>query len=210
MANVLGRAAKLKALFDLRLGPGAAVLPPEIKRIHLDFAYKWNSGHLGPRKFWHKCLPRLKYHNPAVSMTVNRTTDQKAPATMSIFFSSPSRSDSPTAAPTPTSSTSSPALSDAPTTPTSDSPPVERVESIDMKDKTDSAILASLMELTKAFPVNATPEELDELARLQERAIRTQADSARTAKWNAEKRKEKAVLAQARGEVASAEAPQPA
>jgi large subunit ribosomal protein MRP49 len=31
-------------------------------------------------------LPRLKYHNPAIPMTVSRTTNQTGPATFSIFF----------------------------------------------------------------------------------------------------------------------------
>ena len=33
----------------IRTGPGAAILPPEVKRIHLDFAIKINDGHAGPR-----------------------------------------------------------------------------------------------------------------------------------------------------------------
>ncbi|CAF9929714.1 MAG: hypothetical protein GOMPHAMPRED_005459 [Gomphillus americanus] len=73
-------------LLQIRFGPGAAILPKEIKRIHLDFAYNWNNGHLGPRRFWRQCLPRLKYHNPMVSMTVQRTTDQDSKPVMTIYF----------------------------------------------------------------------------------------------------------------------------
>lgn len=41
---------------------------------------------MGPRKFWRENLPRLKYHNPAVPMIVNRTRDQDGPATLSIYM----------------------------------------------------------------------------------------------------------------------------
>ncbi|KAI9844552.1 MAG: hypothetical protein M1837_005511 [Sclerophora amabilis] len=206
MVNIMKRMAKLRALLAVRLGPGAAVLPPEVKRIHMQFAYKLNDGHFGPRKFWRQCLPRLKYHNPAVSMTVDRTSDQEGPATMTIFFSAPSESDSPTAAPTPISSTTSPALSTAPTTPTSDSPPVDHVESIDMKHKHESAILSQLIELTGAMPIAATPEEMEQLRDLKERGERAEEDSARMAEVNAQRKREEAILAQARGEVAQASA----
>ncbi|KAI5918759.1 50S ribosomal protein mrp49 [Camillea tinctor] len=50
MVNPGKRMHILKAkLLDLRHGPGAAILPPEITRIHLDFALRWNDGHYGPR-----------------------------------------------------------------------------------------------------------------------------------------------------------------
>lgn len=34
---------------NLKCGPGAAVLPPEITRIHMDFALKINGGHMGAK-----------------------------------------------------------------------------------------------------------------------------------------------------------------
>lgn len=36
-------------LLAIRLGPGAVVLPKEVKRIHMRFAPKINEGHMGPR-----------------------------------------------------------------------------------------------------------------------------------------------------------------
>ncbi|KAI0484157.1 50S ribosomal protein mrp49 [Xylariaceae sp. FL0804] len=115
MVNVGKRMHILQSVLALRLGPGAAILPSEVTRIHLDFAHKWNDGHLGPRKFWKDCLPRLKYWNPAVPMLVNRTTDQSGPATMSIYFrqaggasSSSPRSTATTTTTTSSSSSSSP------------------------------------------------------------------------------------------------------
>ena len=36
-------------LLSIRIGPGAAILPRDVSRIHMDFAPKFNDGHLGPR-----------------------------------------------------------------------------------------------------------------------------------------------------------------
>ncbi len=36
-------------LLNIRYGPGAAILPSEVTRIHLEFAKRWNDGQYGPR-----------------------------------------------------------------------------------------------------------------------------------------------------------------
>ncbi|KAL8798595.1 MAG: hypothetical protein Q9182_006530 [Xanthomendoza sp. 2 TL-2023] len=179
----------------VRLGDGAAALPKDVKRIHLDFAIKGNDGHLGARKVWRNYLPRLKYHNPAISMTVNRTPNQTGPATLTVFYASPSTNaagNAPSAAPS-SSTTQS--------TPTSDHAPFERTETIDMKHRHESKILSELMDLTKATPVIATPEEEAELRKLAEEERQSGLDRARNAAYTERKRQEKALLDQARGAV---------
>ncbi|KAK6345566.1 hypothetical protein TWF718_007477 [Orbilia javanica] len=74
-------------LYSIRNGTGAAILPPNISRIALSFNYKSNNGHMGPRKFFRECLPRLKYHNPEVDMIVTRKPDLEGPATLTVHFS---------------------------------------------------------------------------------------------------------------------------
>jgi len=50
MVAVIKRMRKLRAkLLAIRIGPGAAVLPPEVTRIHMDFARDIEDGHYGPR-----------------------------------------------------------------------------------------------------------------------------------------------------------------
>ncbi|KAL7275570.1 hypothetical protein RUND412_001496 [Rhizina undulata] len=61
-------------------------MPPEVKRVALDFAFKNKDGHMGARKFWKKYMPRLKYHNPEVQMDVMRRREEGSPATMTIEF----------------------------------------------------------------------------------------------------------------------------
>lgn len=71
---------------EVRNGPGAAILPPNVVRLHLEFAHRMGDGHMGPRKFWQENLPRLKYYNPAVPMIVNRHLVQDGPAVLSIYI----------------------------------------------------------------------------------------------------------------------------
>jgi len=69
-----------------RAGIGAAILPPEVRKLALTFAVRNKDGHMGPRKFWYKYLPRLKYHNPAVDMEVSREGVSGGDATLAIEF----------------------------------------------------------------------------------------------------------------------------
>ena len=165
----------------------------------MDFAYKLNDGHFGARKFWRNYLPRLKYHNPAVSMTINRTTDQAGLSTMTIFFAPPPDPISTTRSPIPTSSTST-------STTISGQAPFDRTESIDMKYKNESDILARLMSLTTATPVVATPEEEAELQGLEEQRKRGLQDAERMAEVNERRRREKSLLQAARGVVGETQA----
>ena len=165
----------------------------------MEFALKNHDGHYGPRKFWHNHLPRLKYHNPAVSMTVSRTTDNAGPATMTVFYAPAPESASATASPAPSSSTTSAAT-------TSGHTPFERVESIDMKHKHETEILEKLMRLTKAMQVVATAEEDAELQALEDQRQRSEADRKGMAEVNERKRREKSILEQARGGLATTKA----
>ncbi|PQE25588.1 50S ribosomal Mrp49 protein [Rutstroemia sp. NJR-2017a BBW] len=166
----------------------------------MDFAFKMNDGHFGPRKFWRNCLPRLKYHNPAIPMTVNRNHDQTGPALMTIHFTDPSSASELSA---PISSTTQPSTSTAPTTPSSSGSPTTHTKEINMKHRTDSEILSQLISLTNAKLVRATPEEQRQLKELAEHKARAEKDSALSAVLNEQRRKEQAILTQARGEVAS-------
>ena len=157
----------------------------------MDFAVKIPDGHYGARKFWRHSLPRLKYYNPAVSMTINRTTDQAGPATMSIFFAPLPDSISSTASPAATQSTSSQDT-------TSGHEAVERVEAINIKHMPQSEILRKLMEATKAVKVEPTAEERAEMEALEEQRKRSEIDRERMDVENRKIKREKALLAVAR------------
>jgi len=124
-------------------------------------------------------------------MTVDRTTDQDGPATLSIFFVPPSSSTKPAA---PTSSTSK-------ETATSDHIPADRVESIDMKHKKESEILEQLLRLTGAKVVTPTAREQEELDELAEQRRRSEHDAQIMARHVAAKRRQAEVLEQAKRSV---------
>ncbi|KZF19978.1 50S ribosomal protein-like protein Mrp49 [Xylona heveae TC161] len=188
MVHIVKRMRKLRALLGIRLGPGAAELPPDVKRIHLDFATKFNDGHLGPRKFWRHYLPRLKYHNPAVSMTINRTHNQSGSATMTIFFADSSKDGSPPTAATSTTTSGLP----------SDHIPFDRTETVEMKHRHESQILSELVKLTKARKIEATAEEKEQLKQVQEDRRQSEKSSQRAAVINAQRKQKEEMLRQAR------------
>jgi large subunit ribosomal protein MRP49 len=134
-------------------------------------------------------------------MTVNRTTDQKGPATMTIHFADPM-----TAVNTP------PAVSSTTTTQTSSAlvakstlmAPTERIAAINIKHTHESQILSQLLTITKAVPVEPTEEELEQTRELEEQQRLSEQDSKRSQAVNAKRKRTEAMLAQARGEVAAA------
>jgi len=164
----------------------------------MEFATKINDGHFGPRKFWRTHLPRLKYHNPAVPMTVKRTDDQAGGAFLTIHFTDPGSAGSTEPASSSTTTHTSNATVVQSTSPT----PTIHTEVIDMKHRHESQILSELLTLTKATPVETKPEDLERIRFLEERRIKGEAHAK---KWKAVREKQKqreAILAQARGELA--------
>ncbi|KAK0107318.1 hypothetical protein ONS95_004012 [Cadophora gregata] len=197
MVAVIKRMRKLRALLAIRIGPGAAVLPPEVTRIHMDFARDIEDGHYGPRKFWRNCLPRLKYHNPAVPMTVNRTNDQSGPALLTIHFTNPSAAAStkPEISSTTTKETSS-----APVAATKAGLPTERTEVVNMKHRPESEILDQLLAITRARIVKPTAEETRQIQDIEDQNARSERDAIMMAEVNAKRKREEAILIQARGD----------
>ena len=147
------------------------------------------------RKFWHHFLPKLKYHNPAISMTLDRTAAQEEPAIMSIHYASPTSSSNPVA---PVGSTADPNASQEPPLETSQAPSTERIEQIEMKDKLSTDILAELLQLTKAKQVEPTAEESALLAELDQKRQIARRDSTRMAKVREAEKKRQDMLKAAR------------
>ncbi|KAK0257099.1 hypothetical protein LTR29_000530 [Friedmanniomyces endolithicus] len=196
MVSLPHRMRKLQTrLLAIRLGSGAYILPKDINRIHMRFAPRIEGGHMGPRKFWHHELVRLKYHNPAVSMTTDRTARAEDPAVLSVHFASatPAQSSEDTTA-------SNPATADSTTATTQ---PTERVSTIDMKHRTNAEILEELVRMTRAQAVEATEAEREELRALEEQRVKGAKDSAKSLEVRARVAREKQLLEQARGELAA-------
>lgn len=186
---------KVKTL-ALRFGRGAAVLPPEITRIHLDFAQRWNDGHMGPRKFWKECMPRLKFWNPAIPMIVNRSKSTEGPAIMSIYFRKPGvepiKNTIPLAA-QPHSSTEN----ETPAWPPNDD---ERVETIEMKNVHSDNILEQFLAKTQATLVQPTPDEQVEIRQVKDLKERGEVDRAIRKAYVDNKRRQERLILEAKKE----------
>ena len=70
---------------------------------------------------------------------------------------------------------------------------------IDMKHKHESDILSQLLELTKGIPYQMSPEELIEVREVEDQQRDRERDKAAQMRLNEVRRREKALLDQARG-----------
>jgi len=127
-------------------------------------------------------------------MTVNRTKEVGGDATLTIHFTTPSASSIPPG-------TSSATTSTGPVPESTSPAPAVRTQVIDMKDRTESEILAKLMDVTRAKVVRPTVEEQRMVKEIEEHKARTDKDRAIQAVETARKKREKAILAKAQGEV---------
>ncbi|KUJ18245.1 uncharacterized protein LY89DRAFT_781321 [Mollisia scopiformis] len=199
MPSIVKRMRALRAqLLAVRLGPGAAILPPEVTRIHMNFAIGVEDGHYGSRKFWRNCLPRLKYHNPAIPMTVSRTADQLGPALMTVHFISAAEAASTKPE---ISSTTSKHTSTGPVPESKAGSSTQRTETINMKHREESEILEQLLKLTRAKVVTPTPEETRQIREMEEQNARSARDAAMMQAENAKRKREEEILRQARGTI---------
>ncbi|EAQ83925.1 hypothetical protein CHGG_10329 [Chaetomium globosum CBS 148.51] len=198
MVGVLRRANRLTELVWIRNGPGAAILPQDVTRIHMDFAHKFNGGHLGPRKVWRQNLPRLKYWNPTIPMVVNRSHNQDGPATLSIYFREPGAT---LASDSPMPSSSSDGFSKAPAPAAG-----ERVLTIDMKDRRSEAIFKEFMDKSGAVPIKVSPQDEALMREIEDRKAIGAIDRERVRKQNEAAKREKQMIAQAHSEAAAIKA----
>ncbi|KAM7200531.1 Mitochondrial ribosomal protein L51 / S25 / CI-B8 domain containing protein [Naviculisporaceae sp. PSN 640] len=199
MVGVVRRMNILKEvrIMNLRHGPGAAVLPRDVTRIHMDFALKLNGGHMGARKFWRENLPRLKYWNPAIPMIVNRGPNQEAAAKMTVYFRDTSIPVSTDVVDTPIySATHGHNKAPAPK-------PWEKTVEIEMKDVHSDKILAEFLTKTGAVPVKPTPQEELDMQEIEARNQKSAQDKEIGRKRREAQLREEAMLAQARSEAAA-------
>ncbi|KLU91887.1 hypothetical protein MAPG_10836 [Magnaporthiopsis poae ATCC 64411] len=226
MTGVVKRMRALKnKLYALKFGPGGAVLPANITRIHMEFGLKNGQGHVGPTKFWRDNLPRLKFWNPSVPMIVNRTSEADKPATMSIYLrqsaagSSKKKGGGSNKPAATTTATTKPSATEATTTPdtaeakqaasrsawdgTAQPPPPvdgERVVTIDMTHMHSTAILAELVTKTGAVAAKPNLDEAEDMAALADVKKQGEADRKLVLEYVQGQKRQKALLERARRE----------
>ncbi|KAE8350847.1 CI-B8 domain-containing protein [Aspergillus coremiiformis] len=198
MVNLFKRMRKLKTILNVRVGTGAAILPsaasatkefPAITRLHLTYARKMYGGHQGARHFWRNCLPRLKYHNPGIQMTVKQTEEQEGPAALTIYFAGrASNAASLTAA----------AVEDK-HAPAPES--TEKTAAVDLKNLDYKEIWNKVKMMTGAQEVPTTPEEEAELQKFEQMRQQSEKDRVRIATMRQAKKDQERMLQEARGEI---------
>lgn len=199
MVNVFKRMRKLKSkLLNVRVGTGAAILPspisatkefPAITRLHLTYAQKIYGGHQGARHFWRNCLPRLKYHNPGLQMTVKQTQDQEGPAALTIYFAERASNAASLAA----------AKIEDKHAPAPES--TEKTAVVDLKNLDYKEIWNKVKTMTGAQDVPATPEEETELKKFEQLRQQSDKDRMRIAAMRQAKKDQERMLQEARGEI---------
>jgi large subunit ribosomal protein MRP49 len=147
--------------------------------------------------------PRLKYHNPAIPMTVRRSDDKTFPAILSVFMRGPPPSSPP--APTPPSyrpvGPNDEMVRWQPDAPRPVPSAEERVVEIDMQHRSEQDIWDEFVKLTGATPIEPTQAEVEEMERLAAQRVVSEADRQRTrAVWEAVVR-ERNILKMAKGEM---------
>lgn len=215
---------------DIRNGPGAAILPPTVTKLHLEFAHKFDHGHAGPRKFWKNHLPSLKYHNPTVPMIVNRTRDQRSTPILTIYMTgdhqSPSSSagkaaseqspaastsEEPVKAPKkPVSGGTDPwqhiASSSEGTTPAPEARDGETAIKINLKEVLADDIWKQFVAKTGATPVEPSAADVEEMERLAALKAQSELDRKVQDAHMGKLKEEKRMLERARQEAAAIKA----
>ena len=187
-------------MLDIRVGKGAAIFPsaasatkefPAVTRLHLTYAQKIYEGHQGARHFWRNCVPRLKYYNPGVGMTVRKTDDQSKPPALTIYFAERVGS---TAAAIAGSKQITDAHAPAPAS-------GEKSAVVDLKGLSFEEIWSRVQASTGAQEVSAAPEEEAELKKLEAMKEKAVQDRQRIQGMRQAKKDQERMLAEARGEV---------
>lgn len=153
------------------------------------------SNRLLKRKFCRTILPQLKYHNPSVSMTVDRLQEPSCPASITVYYKT-SPDSAPNAAKFVTTSSQQ---TSTPNYQNKLEPPSTAKHEISMKGKSPEIILGRFMKITNSIPVQISDEDL-ELKQWLEKASEKSLKEAKIMKAHNEKRKrQEEMMSAARG-----------
>ncbi|KUL92258.1 hypothetical protein ZTR_02662 [Talaromyces verruculosus] len=202
MVNLLKRMRKLnQRLINIRVGTGAATLPslstplnnlPAVTRMHLTYGKSIGKGHIGAQKFYRQCLGRLKYHNPAIQMSVKpyEGAEEKLAPALTIFFSG-------------TQPKKAQAYHDAGIKDEFAPKPTEAEKAVvlNLKDYNFEEIWQQVKELTGAVEVEATPEDREQIEKFRQMDVKSESDRIRVAAIRQAKKDQERMLQEARGEV---------
>lgn len=187
-------------MLQTKIGTGAAIFPnlasaskefPAVTRLHLTYARKIDQGHAGARHFWRNCLPRLKYHNPGVPMSVTQTSNQQGPAALTIYFAERVGSAATALA------NEKKVIDELAPAPEAN----EQSAVLDIKNRTYQQIWDRVQAMTNAKVVPATSEDIALSQKLAEIKKKSGPDRERVRAIRQAKKDQERMLAEARGQV---------
>ncbi|KAF3490545.1 uncharacterized protein GIQ15_00062 [Arthroderma uncinatum] len=148
-----------------------------------------HEGHHGARRFWRLCLPRLKFYNPGVGVTVKQLDDEAGPAILSIY--SAKNADGAAVAGTGALDSFAPPPTES-----------ETVKTIDVKGKDVEQIWAAFKSATKAENVEVAEEDKKEMELQAQLNAQSEIDRQRVAMVRKAKKDQEAMLEAAKAAVA--------
>lgn len=187
-------------ILEIRTGLGAALFPnptngtpqyPAVTRLHLTYARHIYGGHQGARHFWRRCLPRLKYHNPSIPMTVQQTSEKEGPAALTVYFQERLSSTAPgIVGKNPPVDKHAPAPAET-----------EKSAVIDLKNLSLEEIWRRVQASTGAVDLEPTEDDKANKKQLADITARAPGDRARIRAIRQAKKDQERMLAEARGEI---------
>jgi large subunit ribosomal protein MRP49 len=140
-------------------------------------------------------LPRIKYRNPAVPISISRHNDPDGPSLLHIYTR-----QQPQAQPS-SHSTSVPTPNPSTTLVPDTSPPTH---TLNIRDMQESEILDALVKTIQVEEIQPTEQELVEMREIAEQKERSEKDRVEVREKLLKERREQELLRLARGEVAEA------
>jgi large subunit ribosomal protein MRP49 len=144
-------------------------------------------------------LPRIKYRNPSIPISITRHTDPDGPSLLHIYTraSQPKEIQNPTP-PNPSAPNSSATPNPQTTLVPDTSPPTH---TLNIRDQQESEILEALCKTVKVQVVEPSEEEKEEMRELEAFKERSEKDRVEVREKLVKERREQELLKLARGEV---------
>jgi large subunit ribosomal protein MRP49 len=140
-------------------------------------------------------LPRIKYRNPAIPISIARHTDPDGPSLLHIYTRQVTATQAPNTTPSaPPSATPNPQTTLVPDT----SAPTH---TLNIRDQSESEILEQLVRTVGATPIEPTEQERQEMREMDEKRERSEKDRVEVREKLIRERREQELLKLARGEV---------
>jgi large subunit ribosomal protein MRP49 len=145
------------------------------------------------RKFWREMLPRIKYRNPSIPISIARHSDPDGPSLLNIY----TRTQTPQTTSQPASTSAATPNPQSTLVPDTSKP----THTLNIRDMQESEILDALVKTIDVEQIQPTEQEQAELRDMEEQMERSERDRTEVREKLLKERREQELLRMARGEV---------